>query len=59
MCPACGNTRVTVVFEPPSNAQVGRGSLYFLRVFRSEASRATTMASYSPMMLKRQKIRSD
>jgi hypothetical protein len=25
MCPACGNRRVTVVFEPPSNAQVGRG----------------------------------
>ena len=24
MCPACGNRRVTVVFEPPSNAQVGR-----------------------------------
>jgi hypothetical protein len=23
MCPACGNRRVTVVFEPPSNAQVG------------------------------------
>jgi hypothetical protein len=22
MCPACGNRRVTVVFEPPSNAQV-------------------------------------
>jgi hypothetical protein len=25
MCPACGSRRVTVVFEPPSNAQVGRG----------------------------------
>jgi hypothetical protein len=25
MCPSCGNRRVTVVFEPPSNAQVGRG----------------------------------
>jgi hypothetical protein len=25
MCPACGNRRVTVVFEPPSNAQVGGG----------------------------------
>ena len=25
MCPACGNRRVTVVFEPPSNAQVGSG----------------------------------
>jgi hypothetical protein len=24
MCPACGNRRVTVVFEPPSNAQVSR-----------------------------------
>ena len=23
MCPACGNRRVVVVFEPPSNAQVG------------------------------------
>jgi hypothetical protein len=23
MCPACGNRRVTVVFEPPSNAMVG------------------------------------
>jgi hypothetical protein len=23
MCPACGNRRVTVVFEPPSNVQVG------------------------------------
>jgi hypothetical protein len=23
MCPACGNKRVTVVFEPPSNAQAG------------------------------------
>jgi hypothetical protein len=23
MCPACGNRRVTVVFEPPSNAQLG------------------------------------
>ena len=22
MCPACGSRRVTVVFEPPSNAQV-------------------------------------
>jgi hypothetical protein len=22
MCPVCGNRRVTVVFEPPSNAQV-------------------------------------
>ena len=22
ICPACGNRRVTVVFEPPSNAQV-------------------------------------
>ena len=27
MCPACGNRRVTVVFEPPSNAQVGRGQV--------------------------------
>jgi hypothetical protein len=25
MCPACRNRRVTVVFEPPSNAQVGTG----------------------------------
>ena len=26
MCPACGNRRVTVVFEPPSNAaQMGSG----------------------------------
>jgi hypothetical protein len=25
MCPACGDRRVTVVFEPPSNAQVGSG----------------------------------
>jgi hypothetical protein len=25
MCPACGNRRVTVVFEPPSNAHVARG----------------------------------
>jgi hypothetical protein len=25
MCPACGNRRVTVVFEPPSNAQVRSG----------------------------------
>jgi hypothetical protein len=25
MCPACGNRRVTVVFEPPSNAQVEMG----------------------------------
>jgi hypothetical protein len=25
MCPACGNRKVTVVFEPPSNAQVGMG----------------------------------
>jgi hypothetical protein len=25
MCPACGNRRVTVVFEPPSNAQVVSG----------------------------------
>jgi hypothetical protein len=25
MCPACGNRSVTVVFEPPSNAQVGSG----------------------------------
>jgi hypothetical protein len=26
MCPACGNRRVTVVFEPPSNAaQMGGG----------------------------------
>jgi hypothetical protein len=25
MCPACGNRKVTLVFEPPSNAQVGRG----------------------------------
>jgi len=24
MCPSCGNRSVTVVFEPPSNAQVGR-----------------------------------
>jgi hypothetical protein len=24
-CPACGNRRVTVIFEPPSNAQGGRG----------------------------------
>src|SRR5277367_3172140 len=23
MCPACGSRQVTVVFEPPSNAQVG------------------------------------
>jgi hypothetical protein len=23
MCPACGSRRVTVVFEPPSNYQVG------------------------------------
>ena len=23
MCPACGSRRVTVVFEPPSNARVG------------------------------------
>jgi hypothetical protein len=22
MCPSCGNRRVTVVFEPPSNRQV-------------------------------------
>jgi hypothetical protein len=22
MCPACGNRRVTVVFEPPTNSQV-------------------------------------
>jgi hypothetical protein len=29
MCPACGNRWVTVVFEPPSNAQVvGGGSCY-------------------------------
>jgi hypothetical protein len=25
MCPACGNRRVTVVFEPPSNAKVQTG----------------------------------
>jgi hypothetical protein len=25
MCPACGNRRVTVVFEQPSNAQVQSG----------------------------------
>jgi hypothetical protein len=25
MCPACGSRRVTVVFEPPSNAQVRSG----------------------------------
>jgi hypothetical protein len=25
MCPACGNPRVTVVFEPPTNAQVSSG----------------------------------
>jgi hypothetical protein len=25
MCPACGNRRIAVVFEPPSNAQVGSG----------------------------------
>jgi hypothetical protein len=25
MCPACGNRRVTVVFEPPSNAKVVGG----------------------------------
>jgi hypothetical protein len=25
MCPPCGKCRVTVVFEPPSNAQVGQG----------------------------------
>ena len=25
MCPACGSRTVTVVFEPPSNAQVGSG----------------------------------
>ena len=24
MCPTCGNRRVTVLFEPPRNAQVGR-----------------------------------
>ena len=23
MCPSCGSRRVTVVFEPPRNAQVG------------------------------------
>jgi hypothetical protein len=33
LCPACGNRRVTVVFEPPSNAQVGRvtGDIEWLR----------------------------
>jgi hypothetical protein len=25
MCPACANRRVTVIFEPPSNAQLGVG----------------------------------
>jgi hypothetical protein len=25
MCPACRNRRVTVFFEPPSNAQMGSG----------------------------------
>jgi hypothetical protein len=25
MCPACGSRRVTVVYEPPSNAEVGSG----------------------------------
>jgi hypothetical protein len=25
MCPACGNRRVVVVFEPPSNAAMVRG----------------------------------
>jgi len=25
MCPSCGSRQVTVVFEPPSNAQVGTG----------------------------------
>jgi hypothetical protein len=25
MCPSCGNRQVTLVFDPPSNAQVGRG----------------------------------
>jgi hypothetical protein len=25
MCPACGNRRVTVVFEPPTNREVRRG----------------------------------
>ena len=25
MCPSCGSRQVTVVFEPPSNAQVGNG----------------------------------
>jgi hypothetical protein len=25
MCPSCGNRSVTVVFEPPSNAQTARG----------------------------------
>jgi hypothetical protein len=24
MCPSCGSRRVVVVFEPPSNAQVGQ-----------------------------------
>jgi hypothetical protein len=25
MCPACGNRNVTLVFEPPTNRQVGSG----------------------------------
>jgi hypothetical protein len=27
MCPSCENRQVTVVFEPPSNAQVGVNGL--------------------------------
>jgi hypothetical protein len=33
MCPACGNRRVVVVFEPPSNAQMGRGNAEALNGF--------------------------
>jgi hypothetical protein len=36
MCPSCGSRRVTVVFEPPSNAQVGSGFLPYLHILFNE-----------------------
>ena len=50
MCPACGNRRVTVVFEPPSNAaEIGGGC--WVAASRYGESRIFSRCSYEMVLI--------
>jgi hypothetical protein len=53
MCPACGNRRVTVVFEPPSNAMLRfndiRDLFFFIPVFSRSTLLVAQVIAYFPL----------